>query len=143
MEETRAEEESQGTKDKICPDSISDPSARAQPLDSTPRADPLPHHILPLAKGSRRGTWPIVLTTRMDPAVRKVGEGLYSGRSNRPVKGRVLEVGVAVKQHRGAQGSSQRTYPWSRERKQRETARGTSAYVTCHTARRGMAEAHG
>ena len=50
MEETRAEEEKpQGTRDNICPDSISDPSARAQPLDSTPRADSLPYHILPLA----------------------------------------------------------------------------------------------
>lgn len=48
------------------------------------------------------------------PAARKVGEGCPPTGRLDPVEGRVLEVGVAVKQHRGAQGSSQCTYPWSR-----------------------------
>ncbi len=81
-------------------------------LDASSR--PATSHPSARIEGSRRGTWPIVPTTRVDPAVRKVGEGCAPAGRLDPVKSRVLEVGVAVKQHRGAQGPSQCTYPWSR-----------------------------
>lgn len=144
MEETGAEEENhKGRGTRYAPTRSQIRRHEHNRWTRLPSRPAATSHPSARVEGSRRGTWPNVPTTRMDPAVRKVSEGCTPAGRIDPVKGRVLEVGVAVKQHRGAQGSSQCTYPWSRVGKQRETGRGTSAYVTCHTARREMAEAHG